>query len=163
MKKLDKNVKYVLILSASILTITAFHKEYEYHPEYEILSDDDAYAKYSNGNVYIGNEEYLANLQVNDNDILVLDERMTNNNIKIYDSYKIDDANMRNEIICIIDEYERQNPTDWDRSVESMRCEWAVHNFFYDLNFKKSSTTDVDFENDEENRYKSKVLTRYFY
>ena len=151
----DKKIKYALVIGASCLFVSfSTNKEYEYHPDYEILTDSDAYAKYPDGNVYIGDLDYINSIECNPNDILVLDERSEKSNIKVIDSYKIKDRDYRNDIINIILEYENEYPSNWDRSAETMRDEWFVHNMLYGLGIRRSSTTDVDFENNEEKVYK---------
>ena len=163
MKKLDKKVKYALAVGAACVLITPIQKEYVYsEPEYEILTEDLAYAKIGDSKIYIGNEDYINHISYGENDVLVLDQRVENNNIKIISSHKITDKDMQNCILCVIEQYERENPTTWDRSLESMRVEWHAHNFFYGLNFKKSSTEDVDFENNEENLYNNEIIKKIF-
>ena len=53
---------------------------------------------------------------------------------KIYDSYKIRDKESRNEIIEVLMHYEKENPSKWCRTKESMRLEWYIHNILHDLN-----------------------------
>ena len=166
MKKLNKKFKYSLVIGASCVLLTPIPflgKEYEYkEPEYILLEDDPAYAVIPTGKVYIGDENYINNVVHNDNDILIIDERVDNNNMKIVSSHQIDDKDIQNTILYIIDEYEKEYPTAWDRSIESMRIEWHAHNFFYKLNFKKTNTADVDFETSEENFYNNEIVKRVF-
>ena len=164
MENLKKGLKYVLVIGASCVLLTPIHIEREYNnPKYEIIDEKDgAYAIIPTGKVYIGDEDFLNNVKHNQNDILVLDEREENENIKILDSYKIDDKDMRNIILCVIEEYEQQYPTRWERSIESMRTEWEAHNTFYNLNYRISSTKDVDFENNEEEFYSNEMVKKMF-
>ena len=157
-----KKLAYALVVGASFAVISAFPSNYDYNPCYEITENNLAYARYSLGYVYIGDQNFLNSIDAKENDILVLDEREENLNVKIINSYLVEDANVRNEILCIIQEYEKEYPTAWERSLESMRTEWAVHNFFYNMHMRKTSTVDVDFENNEEKLYKGKVLAKYF-
>ena len=151
----DKKIKYALVVGASCLFVSlSINEKVEYHPDYEILTDSDAYAKYPDGYVYIGDADYLNSIKCQPNDVLVLDERNEKNNIKVIDSYKIKNRFYRDDIINIILEYEKEYPSNWDRTVETMRDEWFVHNMLYGLGIRRSSTTDVDFENNEEKVYK---------
>lgn len=154
MKKINHKVKYFLLVGASVICVSIAKEPYKYHPNYEILDESDAYAKYAGGYVYIGDEDYLKGIKFKTGDVLVLDEREEKDNIKIINSYKITDKEFRNDIINIILEYENEYPSNWDRSVETMRDEWTVHNILYGLHIKEDSTTDADFENYEEKVYK---------
>ena len=160
MKKQLKVKNLVIASTISLLSICWFSYEHKYHPKFEIINDESqAYGKYRNGLVYIGDQEYLDSLSnINDNDVLVLDERVNDFDIKIYDSYLIKDKEERNDILNIISIYENSDPSIWDRSIESMRLEWFVHNFFYTFNYEVDRTKDVDFHNDEEDTYKSYIL-----
>ena len=51
-------------------------------------------------------------------------------------------------------------PSVWERSIESMRNEWEVHNWAYRFDYKKNRTTDVDFNIGDEEKYSSKILTK---
>lgn len=162
--KLKRNI--LLITSSFIIISTACH-EHKYTPEYEIIKETDLeikpFAKYEHGYIYIGNIEYINKVKNNctKDDILILDERDTDDpNILIYDSYKISNIEIRNTILEVIREYERMYPTIWDRSIESMRNEWEVHNILHDLNYKLDHTSDVDLNNADESKYSSKVLTK---
>ncbi len=112
---------------------------------------------YSNGNIYFGSEEYIENIEekVGPFDVLIVDERdfKKNPSVKILDSYKIDDSSQRLEIIEFLDQYEKDNPSDWERSVISMVREWAFHNFLYSIRVERSHTKDVDLDNKDENYY----------
>ena len=154
MEKANRKIKYLLLVGASILCVSTTKEPYKYHPNYEILDNYKAYAKYSNGYVYIGDEEYLKGIKFKPGDVLVLDEREEKKNIKIINSYLITDKETQNDILNIILAYENEYPSSWERSIETMREEWKVHNVLYGLNIRKSSTTDVDFENNEEKVYK---------
>ena len=102
-------------------------------PNYEIVDKKNYYANYSNGRVYIGKRKYIEKLKdVNDNDILILDRRDEDDpNMQILSSYRIIDANIQNEILEIINEYEKEYPSSWNRSTNSMQVEWFIHNVLY--------------------------------
>ena len=127
MGKINHKIKYVLLVGASIVCVSVAKEPYKYHPNYEILDENDAYAKYSEGYVYIGDEEYLKGIKFKPGDVLVLDEREEKKNMKIINSYMITDKEFRNDIISIILAYENDYPSSWDRTAETMRDEWTVH------------------------------------
>ena len=64
---------------------------YKLSNSYEIVMEDDCFARYSNGRVYIGSKEYIESLiDIDENDILIIDNRDRNDpNMKILSSYKI--------------------------------------------------------------------------
>ena len=113
--------------------------------------------EYSNGRIFFGPKDYIESIQesVGPYDVLIIDERdyKKNPNVKILDSYKIDDPMQMLEIIEFLDQYEKDNPTEWERSIISMIREWAFHNLLYSLQIKTSHTKDVDLDNIEENYY----------
>ena len=161
-KNKDKK-KLLLLAGASCLLIAAYPYKHVYHPNFEILDDsENAFAKYSYGYVYIGDEEYLNSLtNVNNNDILVLDERNTSKpNMSVYHSCNIKDKEIRNEILEIICYYEQIHPSIWNRSIESMRLEWFCHNVGYYLNYQKDRTEQVDLDNKDEDKYNSEFIRR---
>ena len=150
----------IFIVLASSYVATEPH----YNPQYELLEDDCAFARCSCGTVYIGDQEFLEQFLCEEGVILIEDQRNSkkNPNMKIYASCSIDDKNDRNDILEIIQEYERQDPTEWDRSIESMRLEWLIHNLSYDLDIQKHRTEDVDLDNLDEDKYDSKLLQLLF-
>lgn len=129
--------------------------------EYEILNDNNkAYATYEDGYVYIGDERYINNLKnIDEHDVLIksIPEK---EDMKIMSSYLIKDKKKRNEIINILNNYKETHNTSWNRSIDSMKLEWYIHNLLYELNYKKERTADVDFANEEENKYNIKVLKK---
>ena len=126
------------------------------------ISTNEAFDSYSNGLVYIGDKQFIDNLKnIKKGDILVEDERDSSNpSMKIRNSYLITDSNERKEILKILCEYEKKYPSDWDRTIEAMNLEWEAHNILYYLNYKKDHTTDVDLDNNDEQKY-SKILKRH--
>ena len=166
MKKKNKKVsilKRTLIVGALLALLTYHCVDYEYKPTYEILDEcDEAFARYSKGRIFIGSKEYLASLEdVNDTDILVEDLRDSENpDFKIHNSYLITDRNIRNEILVVLCEYEKCHPSNWDRTIESMRLEWLAHNLSYIFNYEQHRTTDVDLDNNDEEYYNNYVLQK---
>lgn len=154
------NTKKKILLLALILS-GYFGYNYQYRSDYEILpNENEAYALCDDMAIYIGNQKYLENIKNNnENAILVLDERFTDDpNMVIYNSCSIKDKDIRNNILEVLCEYEEENPSSWDRSIESMRMEWFMHNLGYYFNYRVDHTADVDLNNDDENKYDKKVL-----
>ena len=68
------------------------------------------------------------------------------------------------EIIDIILEYDKNNPiNNYNRSKDSLSLEWITHNFLYYLFIERDRTTDVDFENNEEDIYNIKTYIKKFF
>lgn len=155
------NKKFFLVVSMiTLLSVNQYMKD-DYDVQYEILSEDeDAFARYSNGLVYIGDKDYINSLKnVDENDVLVIDLRDSDNpDLQVVDSYRIKDKSDRREIVEILYAYEKMYPSSWDRTPDTMEFEWKIHNFSYKCNFKKNDTTDVDFDNNDGKFYESKII-----
>lgn len=94
---------------------------------------------------------------------MVIDERdKEDSNMIICDSCRIKDKDTRNDILEVLCIYEEMNPSDWDRSIESMRFEWFCHNAAYYVNYKVDDSSEVDLNNKDEDKYNNKVLRRIF-
>ncbi len=156
----------LLAISASLVIATAyFGTDHVYHPNYEIIAENPtgAFARYRNGYIYIGNKTYLASLKnIQEGDILVEDQRFNqyDPNMKIYYSYQIDDKEIRNEIIEVLCKYEEYYPSPWNRTKESMRLEWYMHNVSYFFEHQPHRTRDVDLDNNEEEYYTDPLLSK---
>ena len=111
------------------------------------------YATYSNGNVYIINNEEL--LKITDsNDVYIIDQRdIEDPDMHIYNSCNIKKLKQMQEIITIIEDYEKKYPSSWDRSHTSMLNEWIIHNICYELGYNIDSSISVDLNNSDENKY----------
>jgi hypothetical protein len=164
-----KNLKLkkgILVLVASYVLVSGMAISEDYKPQYEIIESTDDYApfaSYEEGNVYIGSFEYLKEVKkfANKKDVLIWDKRyIEDSDMVILDSYKIINQQHRNTILEIMLEYERMHPSVWERSIESMRNEWEIHNLCYRFEYKKNRTTDVDFNIGDEEKYSSKVLSK---
>ena len=160
MKKSTKN--RILFTSILLMLILSYPYKHKYKSNYVILDEsDDAFASYSEGLIYIGNEEFLKSVDACDGDILILDERnLSDPNICIYNSCEIKDKDLRNDILEVVCFYEEMYPSKWDRSIESMRLEWLCHNASYYFNYETERSSEVDLNNEDEEKYKSKVLNR---
>lgn len=156
---MDKFKKKKLIISLLILSMYLSYR-HRYQKEYEILPENnEAYAKYEDGNIYIGDEEFLSSIESVEGDVLIEDQRDgIDPNFVIYNSCKIHDKDDKNTILEVLEEYEEDNPSNWNRSIESMRLEWLMHNLGYRFNYKKNHTTDIDLDNDDEEKFNKKIL-----
>ena len=156
---MKKNTKLTLTIIATIIAINYYKNDYQYTPRYQILNEDTlAYGQYSNGSIYIGDTTFIKSLSnINENDILV---ETKEDSMKIYSSYKIHDKNQKNEILNVLYDYKLNNLNTFNRSIESMRIEWFTHNILYYCNYQPTRTKDVDFDNDEENIYNHKIISK---
>ena len=164
MINVKKKTKVIAISTiTAVLLFVYYNYDYKYTPKYDIVYDnkEDVFtALYSYGKVYIVNDLNKIN-NLLENDIVILDERDSDNpNMKIISSHYISDKDIRNDIITIMLEYEKKYPSNWSRTIESMRLEWFVHNLFYDLNYKRNHTNNVDLDNNDEEKYNNKTLQR---
>lgn len=167
-----KNLKLkkgLLLIGSSFVIVTAFHPDHKYTPKYEVVNDEesDAFATIGEQTLYIySSKKELENNrdEVNENDILVVDERFTvDPNMIIYDSYILCDKDTRNNILCCLLEYESMYPSPWNRTIESMRNEWLVHNISYYLNYRRSNAANVDLNNNDELKYASIILKKILF
>ncbi len=161
---MNKNNKKRLLLLSTLFVLATYHSvDYVYPPRFEIVnSKEDGFAKYSKGRIFVGDKEYIESINDKlDTDIFVEDLRNCDDpNFKIYSSYLIDDKNIRNEILEILCQYEMLFPSMWNRSIESMRLEWLVHNISYYFNYKQPRAVDVDLNNNDENLYDNILLRK---
>lgn len=153
----NKNLKKFLLLYSITLLASIYY--YNNYIETSENKNKKTYSNYSKGNVYIGSKDYLDNLEdISEYDILVEDERDGSNpSMKIRNSYLITDKNTRIEILNILKQYEKNHPSNWNRSIDTMNLEWEAHNSLYYLNYKRDHTTDVDLDNEDEEKY-AKIL-----
>ena len=119
------------------------------------------YDSYSNGNVYISDFKTIKAVIIDSNDVYIIDERNDEDpNICICNSYKIKSIKDIKEITDIILKYEKENPSSWNRSKESLINEWILHNMGYIFDIKRQRTMNVDFNNNDENKYKTMILKK---
>lgn len=162
-KNKSQHKKLLLCASLACLLAVTYPYKKKYNPHYIILNEENGpFAQYSNGYVYIGDTEYLSSLHgITENDVLIKDERnYSDPNIAIYQSYNIIDKETRNEILEIISCYEIMYPSDWKRSIESMRLEWFCHNVSYYFNYKVDHSEEVDLNNADEDKYDIEIVRR---
>ncbi len=108
--------------------------------------------EYNSGTIYIGGKYYLSKHKDHgQNDVLALDARHEKDpDIRIYDSYMINDDRIMEEVVEALLLYEEKYPSKWDRTKNSMIREWIAHNAMYRLGYKVESSEHVDFNNDDE-------------
>lgn len=157
MKNLHINKKIISIITSFAIITTPFITHSDVVISYE----------YKDGTIYIV-DEIKDKEKIKENDICILDQRDNiDPNIKIFDSYKIKSNENIEEIVNKIIDYEKEYPSNWNRTKESLISEWYIHNQLYFLNIKPSSTKDVDFNNNDEDRFLSissiaNVFKKYF-
>lgn len=157
--------KNIITLGIIISFLSSSYNHKETYNSYQINENNSSpfYATYSDGLIYIGNEEFILGLSSNEKDILVIDKRNSKNpNMRIISSYKINNPHTRRIIIEVLQNYEKENPSSWNRSTESMEIEWFIHNIFYNFSYTKERSCDVDFDNEDERIYSNKVLKKIF-
>ena len=156
---MKKETKRLLAIGSILALLTYYGVDYKYHPSYEIYEDSsEAFGRYSKGNIYIGSLKKLLSLEnVSIDDILVLDQRFSEcPNMKILNSYRVNDKEDRNDIIEVLCKYEECDPSPWERTRESMVVEWEVHNIFP----LSDRTNDVDLNNEDEKKYDNILLRK---
>lgn len=166
-----KNLKLkkgLFLVSSSFVIISMACHEHKYHPEYEIIQDEEtdvfAYIGDLSLYVYSSKKELESHDTHHEEDILVLDERYTEDpNMIIYDSYEITDKDTRNDILCCLLEYENIHPSNWNRTLESMRNEWLIHNLSYRLHYRRGNAANVDLNNEDETKYASVILKKILF
>lgn len=158
MKSIDKKKKAFILLSTYFIILTTPKikaNEVEdtiiYNEEYE-FEETIHYAKYKDKSIYIGTDESISRLIDNTTqNIYIADKRnLDNPTMSIYDSYKINNIKDISNILTIILNYEKEYPSNWNRSFNSMKKEWLIHNLCYKLNYELERTKKVDLDNNDE-------------
>lgn len=130
------DVKKILFIIFFILPINIYATEY--------ITNKEDYTIHITDN---------PSININD-DIIVIDDRVNSKNIKIVNSYRINNSKIQKEVINEILEYNKKYPSkNWIRSSSSMLLEWKLHNLLYKFNLFRSHTVSVDFEFKEEVLY----------
>ena len=162
-------IKTIIFLYLTLgLTIYLFNDHDYNNNDYSLYDiDDEAFGAYKKGKIYIGNHEYIERIKdkVGKCDILIEQGYKTcdgylDPNYKIYSSYLINDRDDRNTILNVLKIYNTLNNFEFDRSMESMRIEWSVHNLLYNMGIERNRTRDVDLNNDDENIYSNPFLKK---
>ncbi len=165
---MDKKIKIKAIMFLYFtlgITIYIF-SDHEYKNDNYIVyqNDEEPFGAYKNGNIYIGDHNYIEGIKdkIKDGDVLIEQGYRTQNdpNYKIYSSYLIKDREDRNAILNVLKIYNAVTNFDFDRSLDSMRVEWSIHNLLYNFGIEKNRTRDVDLNNDDEKIYSNPVLKK---
>ena len=163
---MNKKARIAVISALSgLLALTIYYNyEYDYEPVYGIYSEEDLpFGRYSKGDIYIGTEGFINGVKdkVNEDDILIIMGYQDEDpNVTIVSSHEITDRNERYEILKVLQLYSDKYPGDWNRTFESTRVEWTVHNLLYDLGIERDRTADCDLDNSEESLYNNQLLRR---
>ncbi len=155
--------KKIIILLGLYLTILLSPKVKSNEKCTEIIYENKySYINYNDKKVIIVSDDYLNYIfDKESNNIYVIDFRYRkNSNFEIVESYKIHDKSEMEDIINMLISYEQENPSNWNRSFDSMINEWQIHNICYYIGHDIDSTEHVDLDNNDEDKYKSKNLTR---
>lgn len=148
---------YVVLIGCYV---SSCHKDNSvvYNEKY-IYQSSDAYAYFNDGKIYICNSIIIDKIRDDSsNDIYIIDDRFKYDpNFRICNSYEITNLNDMNKILEVLLEYEKDYPSDWDRTIKSMRREWLMHNLCYYFDVEKHRTSEVDLNNDDENKYLSLI------
>lgn len=161
---MDKFKKKLLAVSLFIALASTCLVHPHYEGKYELLEGEDAFAKCSCGTIYIGDIQFLRSIPKDSCVILVEDGRFSEKdpNMRIYSSCEIRSNEDRKDVLAALMEYERQDPSPWDRSMEAMGLEWTMHNLSYDISYETGRTESVDLNNKDEERYDNKLLQLLF-
>ena len=151
----SKKKKLLLMEALLLLTSCSAKKEIK---NFDLI-DKRAYTTYQDGHIYIGDSDFLDCIYPQEGDVLILDARHEKDpDFKIIDSYLINDRNKQRRILEALRDYENDNPSAWDRSLESMEAEWLIHNICYNLNIRVVSSRNLDLNNSDEMVYSKKHI-----
>ena len=100
--------------------------------------------------------EQIADRQsIEENDFIVMDYSFFNNPcFQVRNSYKAENDEQIDSILDILIEYDNTRNTPWERTKESMDREWFIHNLSYEAEFETERAMHVDFDNNDEDKYK---------
>ena len=168
--QIRKTMTMLAMVSLTLVTINEMAPLPVYNTGYSINQSYNResniplpYATCESGDVYIGKEKDLKRLdeKVRRNSVLIIDERTCDDpNMKIMKSYAITSKSEMASIAGIMQEYNEEYPSNWNRSTDSIINEWEIHNICSDFSFMPSHTDDVDLNNGDEIIYKSKFLSK---
>lgn len=71
-----------------------------------------------------------------------MDYKLSTNNIQLKSSYEVKKADFERELLAM----REQHPEClvWNRSIKSLKLEWAAHNAFHALGVLRKKTADTD-------------------
>lgn len=67
---------------------------------------------------------------------------MSSNNIKLKSSYEVSKDDFERELLALRDRYPESQV--WNRSIDSLKREWAAHNAFHAIGVVRKQTADTD-------------------
>lgn len=156
--------KALIYIITALMVFNSFDKNEQKVMQQSSTEIQDEYDSYSNGRIFYCNSSEKAEVLcqcIDEKDIIVLDQLHFNDpNIKILSSHRIKDREEINEILCIVKNHFDIQESSWNRTVNSMENEWLIHNICYSLYIKRNNTNDVDLNNGDEERYKSKIINK---
>lgn len=162
-------IKSILFLYITLGFTMVIFKDHNYNDNDYVIYDNDIepYGAYKKGNIYIGNHEYIESIKgkIHVGDVLIEQGYKTcdgyfDPNYKIYSSYLITDKDDRNTILNVLNIYNTEVNFEFNRTLESMRVEWTIHNILYNMGIERNRTKDVDLNNGDENIYSNPVLKK---
>ena len=71
-----------------------------------------------------------------------MDYKLSTNNIQLKSSYEVKKADFERELLAM----REQHPEClvWNRSIKSLKLEWAAHNAFHAMGILRRKTADTD-------------------
>ena len=73
-----------------------------------------------------------------------MEYHVSSNNIQLKSSYEVSKDDFERELAVIREQH--PDCLVWNRSIKSLKLEWAAHNAFHALGIFKSKTADVDLD-----------------
>ena len=71
-----------------------------------------------------------------------MDYEVSSNNIKLKSSFEVSKDDFERELAAIREQY--PDCLVWNRSIDSLKREWAAHNAFHALGLVRKQTADTD-------------------
>ena len=71
-----------------------------------------------------------------------MDYEVSSNNIKLKSSYEVSKDDFERELLALRERHPESQV--WNRSLDSLKREWAAHNAFHALGLVRKQTADTD-------------------
>ena len=162
----------ILLLTATTLTLVSpftkkdrvYDLNYSINSSYHYQDTTVAFRTSTCGDIYIIKEEIEDTYKPpTKTAIVIIDETKDEDlNMRIKKSCNINNPDQMMEVLEVIKKYNELYPSKWKRLLDSMMNEWEVHNALSKINYMPKHTDHVDLNNDDENTYNHKVLTKIF-
>ena len=152
-----------LVSLAELLPGPLYYSSYTKNTSYSQENPTEPYASLEIGDVYIGKacDMRKLNKKTKEENIIIIDQRTSDDpNVKILSSHKITNHDEIASVIGVVQEYNREYPSNWNRTTASLVNEWEIHNICSSLDVMTSHTDDVDLNNSDECIYNSKLLSK---